>query len=227
MFIQTIKAMILADKTKSFKIAAVVLIIIIALIIYLNNNLAARDDIFISDAEGIAISAEDTVAVAVTEKEIFIVVDIEGAVNKPGVVILPDGSRVNDAVEKAGGLAGDADTMNVNLAAKLSDGDKVYIPNEGNENGKEQKTGAQPAGIITSSVSNGASTTPDADGALININTANSQQLQALNGVGPATAQKIIEYRESSGGYKKIEDIMKVSGIGAKTFEKLKDRITV
>ena len=87
------------------------------------------------------------------------------------------------------------------------------------------------AGIVTNAVSNSSGgvltdSTGGGDGT-VNINTANSEQLQTLSGVGPVTAQKIIDHRESSGGFKKIEDIMKVSGIGTKTFEKLKDKINI
>ena len=224
MNINAIRVFILENKGKCLKIVSVSLVVIIALVMYLSNNLTKGADIVVFDAGASVIAEEKPAAIIEEKKEVFIVVDIAGAVNNPGVFSLPEGSRVNDAVEKAGGLAEKADTMNVNLAARLSDGDKVYIPKEQE---KDQKN-VQPAGIITSAVSGGSSASAGAaaDGK-VNINTANSEQLETLSGVGPATAKKIIDYRENSGSFKKIEDIKKVSGIGDKTFEKLKDKISV
>jgi len=219
------KAYMLENRGKCIRTACIILVLIIALSIYLINNLTDRDEIVIAEAIE-SEEADEIVALAVQE-EVYIIIDIEGAVKEPGVKTLPEGSRVNDAVVKAGGLTEKADTMDVNLAAKLVDGDKVYIPSE-KEQGQSSESTVR-AGIVTNAVS-GNTVTGDSSGSsgvLININTANSDQLQALSGVGPVTAQKIIDYREKSGGFKKIEDITKVSGIGAKTYEKLKDRIAV
>ena len=122
------------------------------------------------------------------------------------------------------------------------DGDKVYIPRQGEQNNSVNRS--EPAGIITNFISNGSSisnaagnsasasantanATGNAADGMVNINTATSVQLQTLSGVGPVTAQKIIEYRESVGGFAKIEDIMRVSGIGTKTFEGFKDKIII
>jgi competence protein ComEA len=225
-----IKRYILENKKKSLKIAGLAAVLTIALVTYLSGNLTKDEGITVVEALGNEIPVEEPESVRQEEKETIIVVDIQGAVKNSGIVYLPDGSRVNDAVNEAGGLNGDADTMNVNLAAKLTDGDKVYIPRK-DEQKSETGNNAKPAGIVTDTVSNGASITSSApansESSLININTATSEQLQALSGVGPATAQKIIDYRESAGGFKKIEDIMKVSGIGTKTFEKFKDKIIV
>jgi len=219
--ISSIKAYILENKGKSMKAAAVALVLIIALTILLSGSLKKADDIIIIESSAAEQTADDeAAALATEEKEAFIVVDIEGAVMAPGIVRLQEGSRVNDAVLEAGGLAASADTMEVNLAARLSDGDKVYIPTKQ----ERQGSATAAAGIVTDSISGSPA---NQGNGMVNINTANSEQLQALNGVGPATAQKIIDYRESIGGFKKIEDLMKVSGIGSKTFEKLKDKIIV
>ena len=164
-----------------------------------------------------------------------IFVDVGGAVNLSGLFVLPAGSRVADAIDAAGGLAEDADVKYINRACLLADGDKLYVPTV-----SEVRDGTAPptAGQVTAH--GGASTAPGgasssyqgasqelSGSALININTAGPEELQKLNGVGPVTAQKIIDYRTKRGGFKSIEDLMNVSGIGAKTFEKLRDYVTV
>ena len=213
-----IKSYMRGNKAKCCKIAAIFLVFTVSFCIYLSGNFKNSDIEIIHALEEISIEAKIDVAPA--KEEVFIIVDIQGAVNSPGVFSLPEGSRVNDAVLSAGGLTSNAYTRDVNLAAKLTDGDKVYIPEEN----EEIQAPAQMAGIVTNSLpgSSGSS-----GGGLVNINTATSEQLQTLSGVGPVTAQKIIEYREKNGGFKRIEDLMKVSGIGTKTFENLKDLITI
>ena len=148
-----------------------------------------------------------------------IFVDIGGAVKTPMLVELPDGSRVDDAIQAAGGLKTEADMSSINRAEFLTDGQKVFIPSLAlDENGN----------VIEGNVSQGKSSSAgDAATGKVNINTADSEQLQTLSGVGPATAQKIIDYRQSNGSFSSVEDLKNVSGIGDKTFEKLKDYITV
>ena len=143
-----------------------------------------------------------------TETAESLVVDVGGAVNEPQVVELKPGSRVCDAIDAAGGLAENADITELNRAAEVTDGEKVYIPALGNKAAAEKGGDSSETGKI-------------------NINSASSSELQTLTGIGPAKAEDIIDYRESSGKFKKIEDLKKVSGIGDKTFEKLKDMITV
>jgi len=152
-----------------------------------------------------------------------IYVDIGGAVNEPQLAQLPKGSRIEDAIVAAGGLTDAADISSINRAEFLEDGEKVYIPEritdeEGNADvsGVTADVSGAPAGL-SGGTANGK----------VNINTADSTQLQQLSGVGPATAQKIIDYRSSNGRFRSIEDIKNVSGIGDKTFEKLKDYITI
>ena len=148
-----------------------------------------------------------------------IIVHVDGAVAVPGVYLLSESSRVNDAVLAAGGLAEGADTSTTNLAAPLADGAKVHIPTS------EELAAPLPteAGNASSSSSGGSS----ASSAIVNINTAASAELQTLSGVGEATAQAIIEERESNGPFTSPEDLMRVSGIGEKKFAKIKDRICV
>ena len=129
-----------------------------------------------------------------------------GAVKCPGVVELPEGSRVNDALEAAGGFAEDAAREQVNLAAKVSDGEKLYFPTcEEAASAAEEKSG---------------------DG-LININTASAEELCTLPGIGASRAADIIRYREREGAFVTCEDIMKVTGIKNSVYDKIKDRIKV
>ena len=167
-------------------------------------------------------------------EQVVILIDVGGAVNISGLFALPAGSRVADAIEAAGGVTEEAEVKYINRAATLSDGDRLYIPTA-----TEVRDGTAPptvgqvttAGGYTGGVApvapSGSSADNGAGNGLINLNTANSEELQKLSGVGPVTAQKIIDYRAKKGGFKRIEDIMNVSGIGAKTFEKLKDHITI
>lgn len=142
-----------------------------------------------------------------------ILVHVSGAVVEPGVYSLPPDSRVQDAVEVAGGLAEEAFTSNLNLAAPVSDGDKVFIPRIAEE---------------ISSNSNSQSPSQSSNPSFpININTASADQLDLLPGIGPAKAQAIIDYRESNGPFTAIEQIQNVPGIGPATFENIKELITV
>ena len=153
---------------------------------------------------------------ALSDGTIF--VDIGGAVKNPMLAELPDGSRVDDAIQAAGGLKQEADMSNINRAEFLIDGQKIFIPS----------LALDADGNVVSDTQAGSSVSSGTDSTgKVNINTVDSSQLQTLNGVGPATAQKIIDYRQSNGTFSNIEDIRNVSGIGDKTFEKLKDHITI
>ena len=166
--------------------------------------------------EAIVGQAEDVVSEAsppVTDVDPPVVVHVDGAVATPGVYELPAGARAADAVEAAGGLLDGADLTGVNLAAHVADGEKVHIPAEGEE---------PPATAIVSGV-----TATGAQDGVVNINTADAAELATLPGVGEATAQAIIEDRERLGPFATPEDIMRVSGIGEKKYERMRDRIRV
>ncbi|MCY8454804.1 helix-hairpin-helix domain-containing protein [Bacillus spizizenii] len=143
-----------------------------------------------------------------------IVIDIKGAVKHPGVYEMRTGDRLSQAIEKAGGTSEQADEMQVNLAELLQDGTVVYIPKRGEETAVQQGVG-------------GAIQSDGGKGALVNINTATLEELQGISGVGPSKAEAIIAYREENGRFQTTEDITKVSGIGEKSFEKIKSSITV
>ncbi len=146
-------------------------------------------------------------------------VQVIGGVVHPGVYQLPEGSRVQDAVEAAGGLLADADPNTINLAAKLEDGQQLVIPG-----GASATTGAQntlPFSVIPTVGASGVS------GDLIDLNSATLDQLDSLPGIGPTTAQNIIDYRQQHGPFSHIEDIMNVPGVGPTTFDAIKDLITI
>ena len=145
-----------------------------------------------------------------------IVVHVAGAVPRPGVYALPQGARIQDAISAAGGFLAEADKELINLARPLEDGERLEIP---------YMEGASP--VIPTPLIPGEEipTGPDTD--LINLNTAAQFELETLPGIGPTTAQKIIEYRDENGPFLAIEDIINVSGIGPGTYERIKDLITV
>lgn len=140
-----------------------------------------------------------------------IVIDISGEVVNPGVYHLPEGSRVNDAINAAGGLTNDCDINYINRAEIIHDGLKIYIPS------KDEETG-----YLGESVTRVASLHQDSS---IDINTAGSEELQKVPGIGPVTAEKIIEYRSANGKFSSIDDLLNISGIGPKTLEKMKGYI--
>ncbi len=136
---------------------------------------------------------------------------VTGEVNNPDVYKLPEGSIVKDAIAKAGGATKDADLVAINLAKKVTDGEEIIVPKKG----AQDETAGNSAG--TSSEKNGK----------ININTADLATLEKLPGIGEVKANAIIQYRKEHNGFKTIHEITRVSGIGEKTFEKIKDLITV
>lgn len=154
-----------------------------------------------------------------------ITVYISGQVAKEGVVTLSSDKRLDDAVEKLGGLTKNADTNNINLAMKLEDEKHYIIPKEGEviQNNSDSTQ-------VTSNKDNNSSnnaTQSDSQGSKININTADLKQLDDIPGVGEATANKILSYRDENGEFKSIEEIKNVNGIGDKKFENMKDLICV
>ena len=143
----------------------------------------------------------------------LITVDVKGAVIAPGIYDLPVGSRVNDAVQKAGGLTEQADSKSLNLAQKISDEALVYVPTKG-----EEAASQQTASGTASSTSKEKK---------VNLNKASLEELKQVKGLGGKRAQDIIDHREANGKFKSVDELKKVSGIGAKTIEKLKDYVTV
>jgi len=149
-----------------------------------------------------------------------IIIEVSGAVVNPGLFHLADGARVDDAIRAAGGASTEADLARLNLARRLSDGEMLVVPKVGEPTAAAT---AAPAGRTAQ-----ATRTPTPTPALsVNINTANAQALDPLPGIGPALAQRIVDYREAHGPFKTIEDIMQVKGIGPAEFAAIKDKIVV
>ncbi|HGC7122381.1 TPA: helix-hairpin-helix domain-containing protein [Streptococcus agalactiae] len=144
-----------------------------------------------------------------------VTVDVKGAVNHPGVYSLPSQSRVTDAIKRAGGLSNLADSKSVNLAQKLQDEMVIYVAQKG-----EKIT------VVEEEKANNIATQGNSKGK-INLNKADLSSLQTISGVGAKRAQDILDYRDSQGGFKTIDDLKNVSGIGEKTLEKLRQDVTI
>ena len=198
-FRQNVKSIILAFVCS--------LVLIIGALFYFNQNKT-------EDYSGVSFSNisnetnnKDEKAENRHDEKIF--VDVKGAVKHPGVFETTKDKRVKDLIEEAGGLLEDADTSTLNLSQKVKDQMVIYV----------LKHGEKPKQISDSSSSSNTD--------VININTANKEQLMKISGVGKTKAEAIIAHREKNGDFKKKEDITKVRGIGKSTFEKIKDKIEV
>ncbi|MDD7718064.1 MAG: helix-hairpin-helix domain-containing protein [Eubacteriaceae bacterium] len=196
-------------KDKRIWIAAAAVLILIVAVLFFGIN-GKNDDIVITSSDGQFIDSSETEDTSVSSKPIYI--DISGEVKNPGVYQVADGTRLFEVVEKAGGLTSNASVESINQAEIVSDGQKIIVPDK-----NELSTGSFDEKGSTGLMDNG----------LVNINIADSDGLQEIPGVGPSTAEKILAYRNSNGKFKSKEDLMNVSGIGQKTFDKIKDMITI
>lgn len=138
----------------------------------------------------------------------LIYVHVTGEVVSPGLIEIEEGSRVAAAIDKAGGATDDADLSSINLAAVLEDGEQIVVAAKANE----EEAASSATGVVNGKV---------------NINTANSETLQTISGIGPSKAQKIISYRETNGRFKTVDDLKNVSGFGDKTVDAIRDQICV
>ena len=153
-------------------------------------------------------------------------VDIKGAIKVPQVVPVTPGMRVHDVVEMAGGVTGEADQSQVNLAQLVTDQMVIYVPKVGEEVSPSTEALIADSKVTESAVSE-SSGDGTSDGDLVNINTADTKMLQTLSGIGEKRAADIINYRETNGLFETVDDLDQVSGIGEKTMEKLRPLITV
>ena len=198
-FRQNVKSIILAFVCS--------LVLIIGGLFYFNQN--KTEDYSGVSFSNISNETNNKVEKAENRHDEKIFVDVKGAVKHPGVFETTKDKRVKDLIEEAGGLLDDADTSTLNLSQKVKDQMIIYV----------LKHGEKPKQISDSSSSSNTD--------VININTANKEQLMKISGVGKTKAEAIISYREKNGDFKKKEDITKVRGIGKATFEKIKDKIEV
>ncbi|MBR3755487.1 MAG: helix-hairpin-helix domain-containing protein [Firmicutes bacterium] len=206
---------------KQIKIAVIALVVITALLLF--GGKGEKDEIVVvTEGEPQAelnVDKDDEMSDNLSgtiesetaqRSNLKMVVDISGCVKKPGIYEMQDGTRLYEVVQMAGGLTKDADIDAINQAELVTDGQKILIPGKANEN----HSGNTISGTISQ---NGK----------ININHADNMTLQQIPGIGPATAEKIIQYRETNGLFKTIEDIKNIEGIGEKTFKKMEDKICV
>ena len=161
-----------------------------------------------------------------TEK---IIIYIAGAIKKEGVYELEEGSRISDAIEQAEGLKEEADITNINLAYKLEDGMKIRIPTQTENNEKDinkisEEYITKNSGLETENIIEDTSKEKEEK---IDINKATQEELETLSGIGPSTANKIVQYRKDNGNFKSIEDIKNVNGIGESKYNEIKEKIIV
>lgn len=211
------------DKFKDKKVIATIVVLTIlfisSIILYGKNNNKVFSDkymqnIFVDSDEQISDNSISNMETLVTNEEKLdvpmIFVEIKGEVLIPDVYELQEGSIVKDLIEKAGGLTSEANITNINRAKKLQNHELVIISNINDENNNTVFNEV----IIESN-------------GLININLADINELKKITGIGDVKAQSIIEYREKNGGFKSVDEIKNVDGIGEKTFEKIKEKITL
>ena len=189
------------DKKTLIKILSVAVILMMALILRVHNTNQSEISVEASSTE--------------PEKE-ELYIDISGAVHRPGVYKVENGTRLYEVIELAGGLRSDADTNSINQAAFVEDGAKVIIP----------AAITTDAGSIVDNPDDTASFQNYSNTGLVNINTADKESLKSLSGIGDVIAERIIEYR-SLNRFNTKEDIMQVKGVGNSIYEKIKDEITV
>ena len=219
---------------KQKKIITIILIILVVIAYYYFYLKDSTEEISNQDLE-----VNNTQESNQTEKESkeTIVVHVSGAVNTEGIVELDSGSRIANAIEKAGGVKENADMTDINLAYPLEDGMKIYIPtkeetevNKNNENTSDESYVTSSSGGVNSKETTNSipsSSMSDTTSKKVNINTASQEELDTLPGIGPSIASKIIDYREQNGKFNSIEEIKEVSGIGEAKYEKIKDSITI
>lgn len=205
--------------------AAVILVIIAAAVLFVGKG---RSDTISIQKAGRESTARKTGAKTpeTRERQVVLYIDMEGEVKRPGVYEMKPGARIFEAVRKAGGLTGKADTRTINQAEKVTDGQLIVIPRKGQGEGGTNPPG-EGAGSPGAADTAGEYSGGTSRAGLININTASEADLQQIPGVGPVTAGKIVAYRTQNGRFQRKEDLKNVSGIGEKTFAKMENLITV
>ena len=228
--------MILDNKKKIIISIALLIALAIGFIVYiLNTNkeysvIDLENDIVEKNEEDVDNNKESTlknvddinITNQIEEEVAKIAVHITGEVKRQGLIYLKEGSRVADAIEKAGGETKNADLSQINLAYALQDGQKIYVPNKNEKISQYITENSGNNDIEENNTSNSSK-----EDNKVNINTAVQSELDSLPGIGPSIAQKIIDYREENGNFKNIEELQNVKGIGDAKYEEIKDRVTV
>ena len=220
---------------KQKKIIAIILIIVVVIAYYYLYLKNSTEEISNQNLE--INNTQESNQTNETEKETeeTIIVHVSGAVNIEGIVELDSGSRIANAIEKAGGVKENADMTDINLAYPLEDGMKIHIPTKEETQAKNENTSIESyvtssSGGVNSKESTNSTqgnSTTNTSSKKVNINTASQEELDSLPGIGPSIAAKIIDYREQNGKFNSIEEIKEVSGIGDAKYDKIKDSITV
>lgn len=202
--------------------AICVIIVVVSFLYYFRQNMEGEEYI---DFESLETNEEIIVQNEIVEEIPKIVVHISGNVVNPGVISLEEGSRLIDAINKAGGLTEKADISKVNLAYILDDAQKIYIPSKSDEEDIAYiSEGSGSAGIVTSTSGKKENEVKE---LIVNINTATQEELEKLPGIGASIATRIVSYRKENGKFNTIEDIKNVSGIGEAKFNNIKNYICV
>lgn len=222
------------ELNKKTKIIIAILVVLLGAIIYYvygretpennKNAIIPYEDETIQNKENNV--SEDKSEENSTEK---IIIYIAGAIKKEGVYELEEGSRISDAIEQAEGLKEEADITNINLAYKLEDGMKIRIPTQTENNEKDinkisEEYITKNSGLETENIIEDTSKEKEEK---IDINKATQEELETLSGIGPSTANKIVQYRKDNGNFKSIEDIKNVNGIGESKYNEIKEKIIV
>ena len=213
----------LDNLTKKQKIIVIAIagIVAIGIMYFIYNKNQVKEDINIENE----ILVNNVITNENNTNDDIVIIHITGSVKNPGIVKLKEGSRIEDAIESAGGLTENADITKVNLAYVVEDGTKIKIPSAseediGDEDIIDSKSGDN---IIIEENAVPSNNSPQT----ININKATEKEFETLPGIGPSLASKIIEYRNQNGKFESIEDIKNVNGIGDNKYEKINDLITV
>ncbi len=205
---ERMKKMSLSIREKWIAVAAGLLLIVLGIFLFRNDN-QQTELIFPDEMEENKSETNDEQDVDVVTD---LVIDVKGAVHQPGVYTMTTGERVIDVIEKAGGLLSEADENLINLAELLKDEMVIYVAKKGED--------------VTAIQTIATHVTGENDDK-VRINSASSEEIQTLQGIGPAKASVIIKHREENGKFKSVEDLLEVSGIGEKTLENIKDHIVI
>ncbi|MBG9911085.1 competence protein ComEA [Bacillus xiamenensis] len=211
------KGLILLKKYRLYVAAAIIIAAIISFLFLAGKKENSAEPSVLKETKDMSITLEDKQESAENESS-SIVVEVKGAVRKPGVYSFRPEDRVEDAIKRAGGFTRKADTFDINQAAKLQDSMMIYVRKQGEEGRQMQSAAAD--------TSSGNSSKNEMS-QVVNVNQADAAELQTINGIGPAKAEAIIAYREEHGEFQQIEDLRNISGFGEKTIERLKNQLTV